>query len=230
MHFRRKGVPDRKLLLFPSGVVLLNEANLPARDKFRGRHRISQNEFVAVYAGNLGVKQGLGVLLEAAESLRHDAIRILICGNGAERELLTRRISGCSLTNVMMLPLQASDTYAELLVDADLCLITQQAGSGNAFLPSKLLTTLAYAKPVVTVADPESALAGAVASGCFGINVRPNDPRDLATTLRNLARDRSQLNRWGRAGRDYVEQFEQDRVLAVFLTELKALGNDSNPA
>jgi colanic acid biosynthesis glycosyl transferase WcaI len=188
---------------------------------------MSPNEFVAVYAGNLGVKQGLSVLLEAAESLRHEAIRILICGDGAERRSLARRVSDRSLTNVTMLPLQASDNYAELLVDADVCLITQQAGSGNAFLPSKLLTTLAYAKPVVTVADSESALAGAVNSGGFGINVRPNDPTELANVLSGLARDQSRLVRWGRAGRGYVEQFEQDRVLEVFLTELKSLGSDS---
>ena len=37
-----------------------------------------------------------------------------------------------------------------------------QAGSGAAFFPSKLLNTLAYARPVLTVADSQSQLAHAL--------------------------------------------------------------------
>ena len=44
------------------------------------------------------------------------------------------------------------------IYDIPIALITQQSGSGNAFFPSKLLATLAHSRPVVTVADDESAL------------------------------------------------------------------------
>ena len=45
-----------------------------------------------------------------------------------------------------MLPLQFGQDYQELLVDADVSLITQQSGSGNAFFPSKLLVDLGAQK------------------------------------------------------------------------------------
>jgi colanic acid biosynthesis glycosyl transferase WcaI len=170
------------------------------------------------------MKQGLHILLDAAASLRSDSnIHIVIAGDGAAREGLEKDVRARNLTNISMLPLQFETDYKELLADADVSLITQQSGSGNAFFPSKLLITLAYSSPVVTVADEESALARAVAEGRFGRNVRPGEPQQLANTLRELTADREQPRGWGKAGRVYVERFEQGRVLEKFVEQLKSL-------
>jgi colanic acid biosynthesis glycosyl transferase WcaI len=222
--FRRKGVPEDKLVLFPNAVALPAAAEIPERGRFRARHHFSPNEFLAIYAGNLGVKQGLQILFDAAELLRSEKdIRIVLAGDGAAREFLEQDVRARNLTNLSMLPLQFGTDYKELLVDADVSLITQQSGSGNAFFPSKLLITLAYASPVVTVADEGSALARVVADGKFGRNIIPGKPDQLARTFRELARDRQQLRAWGEAGRVYVERFEQRRVLEKFVEQLESL-------
>ncbi|HXX42039.1 MAG TPA: WcaI family glycosyltransferase [Chthoniobacterales bacterium] len=222
--FRQKGVPESKLILFPNTIVLPNEQEIPPRGRFRVKHGFGPNEFLAVYAGNLGIKQGLNLLLETAQLLRADKnIRIVIAGDGAARESLENEMQAASLTNVSMLPLQFGADYKELLVDADVSLITQQSGSGNAFFPSKLLVTLAYSSPVITVADERSALERVVADGRFGKNIAPGKPEWLANALRGLAQDRQQLSEWGRAGRAYVERFEQGKVLARFTDELTGL-------
>ena len=222
--FRRKGVPENKLILFPNAVALPAAVEIPGRGRFRARHHFSPNEFLAIYAGNLGVKQGLQILFDAAEVLRFEKdIRIVLAGDGAARESLEQELRARDLTNLLMLPLQFGTDYKELLVDADVSLITQQSGSGNAFFPSKLLITLAYASPVVTVADEESALARVVADGKFGRNIIPGKPDQLARTFRELARDRQQLRAWGEAGRVYVERFEQRRVLEKFVEQLESL-------
>ncbi len=222
--FRGKSVPDRKLILFPNAVALPGDRDIPVREKFRAKHHFTAGEFLAVYAGNLGVKQGLEILLDAADLLRAEkAIRIVIAGDGAAREKLEEKIRDWNL-NISMLPLQYGIDYKELLVDADVSLITQQSGSGNAFFPSKLLVTLAYSCPVVTVADQESALARAVAKGQCGKNISPGHAEQLANCLCDLSADRQPLRHWGANGRAYVEQFEQVRVLGKFLGELKSLG------
>lgn len=222
--FRRKAIPESKLILFPNAIALPKDNEIPARGRFRAKHGFSPNEFLAIYAGNLGIKQGLALLLEAAELLRSDRdIRIVIAGDGAARESLEKEMQARSLANVSMLPLQFGEDYKELLVDADVSLITQQSGSGNAFFPSKLLVTLAYSSPVVTVADEESALARVVTDGKFGRNIVPDRPELLANALRELAKDRPRFQAWGRAGRSYVERFDQGRVLSKFVEELKSL-------
>lgn len=220
--FRRKGVPSEKLILFPNGVVIPEQ--LPARGNFRARNNFATDEFLAVYAGNLGVKQGLNILLDAAEQLRDQPnIRIILCGDGAERSTLEKAVQDRHLGNMSMLPLHFGPDYQELLVDSDVSLITQQSGSGNAFFPSKLLVTLAHGSPVVTVADEESALAKAVKEGRFGINVLPGDATRLGRTFHELAQDRQALRQWGANGRAYVERYNQRKLLADFFEQLKSV-------
>jgi colanic acid biosynthesis glycosyl transferase WcaI len=217
-NFRGKGVPEQKIVYFPNTVALENGGPPSERGGFRQQHGFAPEEFLAVYAGNLGMKQGLGVLLEAAPLLRNPRIRILICGDGAQRESLVQRVRELKLPNLSLLPFQAN--YRGLLVDADVCFITQQAGAGNSFFPSKLLGLLAESKPVVTVAAPECELALSLAEGKFGVNVPPGHARELADLLDSLAHDPQRLAAYGAAGRRYVEQFERSRVMENFLGEL----------
>ena len=221
--FRKKGVPDEKLVYFPNAIELPTSDLRRERGLFRQKHNFGAQEFLAVYAGNLGVKQGLDVLTAAAKLLRDPSIRIVICGDGAQRDVLAEQIRQSHLPNVTMLPLQPIDDYLALLADADLCFITQQAGSGNSFFPSKLLGLLAESKPVITVADPESELAEAVAQGGFGINIPPGRPQELADVLDAVASDRGRLQEFGAAGRVYVQQFEKNQVFGDFLQVLEVL-------
>lgn len=227
--FRRKGVSDSKLVLFPNGVALPDLASRPERGAFRARNGFGEDDFLAVYSGNLGVKQGLDILVEAARCLPA-GIRIVICGEGAQRERLAEMIRHYELRNVVMLPLQSDVHYREMLVDANVCLITQQRGSGGCFFPSKLLTTLAWEKPVLTVADEESELVRAVCAGNFGLNVEPGKPNDLARALEHLTSHRGELRDYAIAGRKYVAQFEMERVLKDFTSELeKVVSRQSLP-
>ncbi|MFL6519314.1 MAG: WcaI family glycosyltransferase [Chthoniobacterales bacterium] len=221
--FRSKGVPESKLVYFPNAIDLKNEEPAPARGEFRKRYGFPAEEFLAIYAGNLGVKQGLEVLLDTAALLRDKAIRFLICGDGAQREALAARAREMQLPNFSMLPLQVGRDYRALLVDADVCFITQQAGAGNSFFPSKLLGIVAESKPIVIVAAPESELALSLAQGNFGVNVPPGRPQELATVINSLANDPQRLATYGANGRRYVEQFEKSRVMQSFAEELRQL-------
>jgi colanic acid biosynthesis glycosyl transferase WcaI len=221
--FQEKGVAAEKQVYFPNTIDLKGDGPEPDRGDFRKRHGFPEGEFLAVYAGNLGVKQGLEILLETAALLRDRAIRFIICGDGAQRETLAARATEMRLPNFSLLPLQSDRDYAALLRDAGVCFITQQAGAGNAFFPSKLLALLAKAKPVVTVASPESDLVLALAEGNFGVNVPPGRPEELASVLEELAKDPARLAEYGAAGRRYVEQFEKSRVLEDILGELSSV-------
>lgn len=222
--FRRKNVPENKLILFPNTVVLPNQNEIPEKGAFRIKNGFRPEEFLAIYAGNLGVKQGLDLLLDAATLLRdRPAIRIVLCGDGAERPALEAAVARRQLTNVSMVPLKSGRDYQELLVDANISLITQQSGSGNAFFPSKLLVTLAHSSPVLTVADEESALAKAVRVGGFGVNVTPGDPQQLVDALMNVAADPAGLREFAVAGRQYVRQFEQAPVMERFVSQVRSI-------
>ena len=112
--FKKKGVPERKLICFPNGIKL--PADLPAQGAFRERHGISPQTFVVVYSGNFGVKQGLDILIEAAKLLQAGdmdeatpdpvsrPIVIVLAGDGSRRNALAESIHRAALKNVLLLP------------------------------------------------------------------------------------------------------------------------------
>ena len=225
--FRSKGVPEEKLVYFPNAIALRDAPPPPPRGAFRERNGFAADEFIAVYAGNLGVKQGLDVLIEAARLVTDKRIRIVICGAGAQRDVLAARVRELGLPNVTMLPLQEGEDYRSLLADVDVCFITQQAGAGNSFFPSKLLGLLAQGKPVIIVADPESELARSVGEGQYGLSLPPGQPAELARVLDSLAADPQRLAQFSAAGQQYVQQWEKTAVMENFERELKRLAIES---
>ena len=221
--FGKKGVEKARRLHFPNAVLLPDLSRLPAPGGFRRAHDFADDDFLVVYSGNLGVKQGLEGLIEAARRVDNPKVRFVICGEGSQREQLLRRLEEQRLSNVHLLPLQPRDRYHELLADADLCVIPQQPGSGGYFFPSKLLMTLAFAKPVLAIADDASELVQALQEGPFGVHVPPGQPEACAALINGLSRSRDGLKAFGQAGRLYVEQFETSRVLGRFEAVLRQL-------
>ncbi len=116
---------------------------------------------------------------------------------------------------VQLLPLLSDDDYASLLRAADVAMITQAAGSGRFFFPSKLLSVLAAGLPVVAVADEDSELAAAVHAGGFGRVVPPGDAVELAAVLRSLCEAPTQLETWSRRT-NWVGQFSRETILPRF--------------
>jgi colanic acid biosynthesis glycosyl transferase WcaI len=210
--FQAKGVPASKLLYFPNPVTA--PAHLPAQGLFRLRHGFSTDKILAIYSGNFGQKQGLEVLIQAAPHLAGTNIHLVLCGEGAQRAHLTELIDHSKPSNISLLPLQSPEHYAEMMADADLCLIPQQAGTGQFFFPSKLLSALAHRKAVVAIADADSELVRLLRAHRFGLDVPPGDPIQLARVLTDAAQDRDRLRMFGQAGFKFIHQFEPDIVLS----------------
>lgn len=233
-EFRRKGVPVQRRILFPNWLRRAPRVAVVAGE-FRRKYQVPAGDLLAVYSGNLGRKQGIEILLEAAELLAADRqpapITLLIAGAGAAREALARHVEALELPNLRLLPLLNDDDYAGMLADADVGLITQAAGTGRYFFPSKLLSLLQARVPVVTVADADSELARAVREGGFGINVSPVRPDELAQVLRRLAADRSH---WAelQAATTWVQRFSPAAVLPGFARQLENIvaGPQSTPS
>lgn len=237
-EFRRKGVTARRRIYFPNWLRNGGGALAMRSGEFRRRFHFSTQTLLAVYSGNLGRKQGIEVLLEAAQKLPASInetavppVTIVIVGAGAERAALEQRVAHLQLPQLRMLPLLSDEDYALMLADADVGLITQAPGTGRFFFPSKLLSLLQSGLPVVTVADTESELARAVADGGFGINLLPGNAGALAQTLEQLARDPAQLRALSeRVG--WVHRFSPAAVLPQFAQQLEQIvtGTPDSPA
>lgn len=176
---------------------------------------------IALYSGNLAMKQGIGILAEAAGKLRHrDDITLLVCGEGTGREDLQRACAG--LGNVLIRGLQPRERLGELLSLADVHLLPQIAGAADLVLPSKLTNMLASGRPVVATAAMGTALFDEV-DGC-GIVTPPGDASAFSAAIEALIDDSHLADQLGRAARERAhERWSRTAILTRFHAELVEL-------
>lgn len=230
--YRRKGVPDSKHFLLPNwirwygrnaGIIESGVDREARRTRFRLKWGIDNEVMLATYSGNLGRKQGLDTLVEAAAILAmrkpSPNVLILMVGDGVARVELATKIAALGVANVRMLPLLQEADYHGMLAASDIGLILQAPGSGQYFLPSKLLSVLSMQVPVVSAADDDSELAKAVNDGQFGINVPPGDAPSLAVALEDLADHPQKLQSMANRT-DWVKRYSGDAVLGSLENKL----------
>jgi colanic acid biosynthesis glycosyl transferase WcaI len=141
---------------------------------------------VALYSGNIANKQGIEIVLEAAQLLssRKD-ITFVVCGEGPNRARLEEKAAG--FDNIRFHNLQPKERLNELMGLATVHLLPQLAGAADLVLPSKLANMLASGRPVVATAATGTGLAREV-EGC-GALVAPGDATAFAGAIAGLIDD-----------------------------------------
>jgi colanic acid biosynthesis glycosyl transferase WcaI len=216
---RKLGVPETKLRNFPNGT---KSALLAPKGKFRALNRFDPKEFLVVYSGNIGVKQGLQQLILAIQQIKNPVVQIVICGDGAQKETLQEMATG--VPNLCFKGTMDAKNYREMLADADLMVVSLASGSGSSFFPSKLLSACAAGKPVVAICDADSELATVVGTNHCGVVVRPGDAAELAECLEELSANPILLEPMGRAAKELGDRFLWSDVLEKFTREAEILG------
>ena len=183
--------------------------------------------FRVLYAGTIGLSQGLGTLLDAAAALEGEddpPVEFLIAGDGAEAPELRARVAEHGPGNVRMLGAVPHGRVPDLYVEADVAVVLLRdrplfAGA----LPTKMLEGMAAARPIVLSASGEAASFVEKSGG--GAVVPPEDPAALAAVIRDLARDRERRMKLGAAGRSWVERgFARERALGEWHGLLQEVG------
>ena len=219
-----KGLAAEKVVHFPNWVDIGNIRPLPGPSPFRAELGLSDDALVALYSGNMGVKQGLETLADAARHLQDGSrITFVFGGNGSGRANLERRCAG--LPNVRFLDLQPRERLNDWLGLADIHLLPQRANAAGLVMPSKLTGMLASGRPVLATAHAGTELERVVARDAdCGLVVPPEDPAAMAQALRALAADPARRAELGANGRRYAErELDQDVILRRFEAQLQTL-------
>ena len=153
-----KGIEADRVGVIRNWVDLENIRVLASSSLYRRELGIAERDFVVQYAGNIGVKQALPIVLGAAARLvSRPNIVFVIAGEGPEKARLEATYG--HLPNVRFTGLQPEARLCEFLNLADLHVIPQAADAADLVLPSKLGGMLASGKPVLAMAEPGTELA-----------------------------------------------------------------------
>jgi colanic acid biosynthesis glycosyl transferase WcaI len=201
-----KGVAAEKIEVIPNFVDTEFIRPLPKANEFSSTHELT-GKYVVLYAGNIGLSQGLEVILTAAEELRtRREIIFLIVGQGSCRDELMLEAERRGLANVMFLPLQPEADVPLIYAACDVALIPLRRGITEHSVPCKTYSIMAAGKPFIAGVDEGSNVSElARAVGC-GVRVLPEDGRALAEAVLRLQAEPDAARQMGQKGRAHVER------------------------
>ena len=186
-----KGVNSHRLSLVRNWVDLKKIVPMQGSNRFREELQLSDDTFVALYAGSIGAKQALDVLLDAAVQLKSETgIVFVIAGDGPAKAPLITKYG--QLPNVRFLPVQPEERLCELLNLADLHVLPQARGAADLVLPSKLGGMLASGRAILVAAEPDTELHDFLKG--IAVIVPVGNSARIAEEIRHLAHTRPETS------------------------------------
>jgi glycosyltransferase involved in cell wall biosynthesis len=163
-------------------------SDLPARDA-RSRLGWRQAGMTVVHTGNMGAKQGLENVLEAARlaRVRGADVDFVLVGNGNQRQRLEAQAAG--LHNVRFLGLVAEAEYPTVLAAADVLLLNERPGVTQMALPSKLTSYVTARRPIVAAVDGDGITKQLLDSYGAALTTPSGDAEGLLAAVERLMRD-----------------------------------------
>lgn len=217
----RKIKQKRKInvVTFPNWVDTKHFFPVENRIFLKLKWNFAADDFIVLYSGNLGEKQGLELILQVALQFQAcKKIKFIICGNGAYKIRLLEQAGKLGISNVHFIPLQPEEDFNNFLNIADVHLIIQKKNMADLVMPSKLTTILAIGGQVIATADPQTTLHDVITDNHIGKVTRPDDVQQLCDAITEFAQNPESFS--ARARTYALENLSVDVIMAKFLKDV----------
>jgi glycosyltransferase involved in cell wall biosynthesis len=171
-----------------------------------------------LYSGNIGKKQGL---LEFCQLLAATKLNLQfqINGDGGEAGRIKDWVASTGDSRFQFGPFLAEADFVKALHDSDVFIITEKAGSGASFIPSKLIPAISTATPILAVCDRTGPLGREILEAKLGAILAWGDP--LAPALSSLSENPENFVQLQKNCLAHSETYRREFALARMETLLK---------
>jgi putative colanic acid biosynthesis glycosyltransferase WcaI len=212
----RKPSARGKVRLLPNGVTLGRFD--ASRDASAARAEMDWPEaaLTVVYAGSIGLAQGVSTLIEAVAPLQEDGVVLHLVGDGYERLELEQSVRDRRLPHVHFHPAVSAARIPTVLAAADVLAVLLKKGLlFEHSLPTKLVEGLAAGRPIIASAAGEA--ADLVTSAGAGIAAPPEDPVALREAIVDMLRSSDRAGMGQRGRRLAEERFDRRRIVETLV-------------
>lgn len=199
-----KGVHSKKVLVVKNGTDIKNEIQVNTQEV---KSKLGLKfDFVVLYAGNLGLAQGLETVLCSAKKLKNENdIKFFLIGEGPEKKKLKGIAKTLNLNNIKFIDEVSMDEISEYLSIAKCGIVPlKKSKVFSGTVPSKLYDYMACELPILLGVDGEAKSILEKSGG--GLSFEPENSDDLAEKILYLKNNPKQLKNMALNGRKFVEE------------------------
>lgn len=202
--------------------------DLPSGDRAEVRRRLSwpDNQIIALHSGNMGLKQDLDNVVEAARLSQTQGapVRFVLAGDGNQRAHLAA--SSDDVESLEIRDAAASSKFPDFLAAADVLLVNERAGVLEMSLPSKVTSYLASGRPIVAATEAASATAELIEASGAGVVTRASEPMALLDAVVQVGRDPARAAVLGKVGQQFaLTHLNQTAALGAYQDWVEQLGD-----
>ncbi|MCR4908058.1 MAG: glycosyltransferase family 4 protein [Lachnospiraceae bacterium] len=189
-----------RLEIFPNTVRL---KPLSEREGGKGRAPVK-----FVFGGNLGVPQSIDFLLECIEGLGDYKEAVFeIYGEGTQREKVEEFVFKKRPENLRFVPSLPREEYEKKLMEADVGIVALSPDFTIPNYPSRILSYMQMAKPVLALTDPVTDIHALVTyEARCGWWCPSDDVGTVVETVKKICSERESIPELGKNGRMYLEE------------------------
>lgn len=191
---------------------------------FIEKTKLPRDAFNIVFAGNLGVAQGLPSIIDAAKLLdeKNIAINIIFVGSGIAKKASTKKVKEESISNVIFIPRVPMSEIGGILSQADALLVHLIKDElFSITIPSKLQTYMSIGKPIIIGVEGDA--QELVAQSRCGLICESDNPSSIAECFERMAKmENIELQNMGNNAKNhYDEKLSLSVGVAKFLDVFK---------
>ncbi|WP_345148720.1 glycosyltransferase family 4 protein [Arthrobacter ginkgonis] len=210
------GVPHDRVRVIRNWTHISVPENVD-RAMARTRFGWAPEDIVALHAGNMGIKQNLENVVDAARlaDLQGSSVRFVLLGHGNQRQSLEKYAQG--VKNITFMDPLPDELFTQALQAADVLIVNEMPGVKEMSVPSKLTSYFATGRPIVAATEPDSATADEIRASGAGIQINSGRPQSLLEAVEELVADTKLAASCGAAGVPYVQSvLDESRAVAAY--------------
>ncbi|MFZ2258591.1 MAG: glycosyltransferase family 4 protein [Clostridiaceae bacterium] len=180
--------------------------------EIRSKYNIPTNKTLFVYGGNIGRPQGIDFLMECIKSNEtNDQAFFVIIGSGTEFNRLSNYFKTSKPKNSLLMSQLPKSEYELLANSCDVGLIFLDPRFTIPNFPSRLLSYMQAAMPVLAATDKNTDIGTTITSGNFGYWCESGDLQSFDRFVEKLC-DQKLNKQLGQNAREYLERHYKART------------------
>ena len=199
------GVDPGRVSVVPNWAVIEEIPSLPKDNEWARLHNL-HDKFVFMYTGTIGMKHNPAMLLELAKRFKDQPeVRVVVVSEGIGADWLRRESAADGVENLLLLPYQSFADLPAVLATGDVLVGILEEDAGIFSVPSKTLSYLCAARPLLLAVPKENLSARITREQGAGITVQPKDLEGFIAAAKFLHASPDECAEFGAKARAYAE-------------------------